>query len=53
MSRFMRQVVLNLVKGILLYYNGQGAAKMNLDAGNVTEVLRKLRSFLLGPLFYL
>ena len=53
MSRFMRQVVLNLVKGILLYSNGQGVAKMNLDAENVTEALRKLRSFLLRPLFYL
>ena len=51
MSRLMRQLVLNLVKGILLYYNGQGVAKMNLDAENGTEVLRKLRSFLLGPLF--
>ena len=51
MSRLMRQLVLNLVKGILLYYNGQGVAKVNLDAENGTEVLRKLRSFLLGPLF--
>lgn len=53
MSRLLRQLVLNLVKGFLLYHNGQGVAKMNLDAENGTEVLKKLRSFLPGPLFYL
>lgn len=40
-----------LVKGILLYSNGQGVATMNWDQKNVTEVLRKLRKLLWGLCF--
>ena len=37
MPGHMRQVVLDLVKGVLLHYDGQGGAKMNLDAEKVTD----------------